>query len=193
MYVCVYVCKIHDPPIICIIWTATLTLCVTSQRTAAKETIHNLQLPQAIHKLKISRESQYLFTYCQITRTLVGGISECGPVIDKYIFLLVSHPLNSFSHTSNYCASWLNSMPDLLVCFIFTRLECLVRTCWLQYSYLIRWFHDVFEVVDRKSCVFYSKKSGEICRVGWYRYKNREPVASSENTAWNLRTRESKK
>lgn len=125
----------------------------------------------------------YSITYCQITRRLVGDICESGPIINKHKLLSVSYPLNSFRYSLDCCASRLNSMPDLFVCFILTRLECLVRTCRLHYSYLIRWFHDVFEVVDGKYSVLYSEKSGEIGRIGWYRDKNREPVASSENTA----------
>ena len=121
----------------------------------------------------------WAFTYCQVTRRLVSEISESRPISNKHKLLPFSHRSNSFRYTLNCCASRLNSVPNLFVWFILAQLENLVRTFRFHHCYLIRWFHDVFKAVDGINRALYGEKSGKIGRVRWYRYKNKEPVASS--------------
>lgn len=123
-----------------------------------------------------------VLTYFDITRWLVGNVLEQRAIrhINKFIFL--SHPLYTLIETLSLSAITFNSLPDLLMCFVFAVLHCMGRARGSANSNLVGCLYDVLNATNGMLGILHSKKSGQVSRVRGNPYENAKPVASCQNT-----------
>lgn len=126
--------------------------------------------------------SIFVRTCCEITRWLIGSLSDYRSVSNEQILLSFSYPLYTLRLGLSDGPLRLYSVPYLFGRIILTFLKSLPRTWGVDNSDLIIGFQNVLKVIDGLFGIFHREERGQVGGVCRYGDENTEPVTASENS-----------